>query len=109
MKPLRFTGTSLDDLRAFPNEARQKAAYELDSVQRGEDPSDWKPMRAIGAGVREIRVRVSSGAFRVIYVAAFADFVAVLHCFQKKSEQTSLRDIAFAKGRLKEVIQRRPA
>jgi phage-related protein len=107
MKPLRFIGTSLDDLRAFPDQARQKAGYELDSVQRGEDPSDWKPMRAIGPGVRELRIRVSAGAFRVIYVAAFADFVAVLHCFRKKSEQTSLRDIALAKARLKEAMQRR--
>ncbi len=60
-------------------------------------------MRAVGPGVREIRIRVSAGAFRIIYVAAFTDFVAVLHCFQKKTEQTSLRDIALAKARLKEI------
>ena len=40
-------------------------------------------MPSIGAGVREIRVRERAGAFRVIYVATFADVVYVLHAFQK--------------------------
>src|SRR5262245_16904590 len=65
-KPLHFLGSSLDDLRAFPDEARRDAGFNLDFVQRGMDPLDWKPMQAVGRGVKEIRVRDAAGAFRVI-------------------------------------------
>lgn len=63
-KPVVFCGTSLDDLRAFPQTARRMAGFQLDRVQHGGEPDDWKPMSSIGAGVREIRVRDPNGAFR---------------------------------------------
>ena len=69
---------------------------ELRLVQRGLEPSDWKPMRSVGPGVREIRVRDSSGAFRVLYVANLADAVYVLHAFQKKTRATANRDLDLA-------------
>lgn len=69
-KPLHFLGSSLDDLRAFPEEARRDAGFNLDFVQRGLDPLDWKPMKDVGAGVKEIRVHDAAGAFRVIYRGA---------------------------------------
>ena len=40
-------------------------------------------MTSIGSGVRELRVRDSAGAFRVIYIAALPDAAYVLHAFQK--------------------------
>ena len=52
MKPLEFVGSSLDDLKEFPAEARRAAGFELGFVQRGLSPSDWKPMKEVGAGVR---------------------------------------------------------
>ena len=64
MKPIAFLGGSLDDLRSFPSDARREAGYQLDRVQRGLDPDDWRSMPSIGAGVREIRVRERAGAFR---------------------------------------------
>lgn len=79
--------------------------FQLDRVQHGEKPDDWKPMTSIGSGVRELRVRVANGAFRVIYVAKFSDAVYVLHCFQKKSQQTSTKDIALAADRYKELVE----
>ena len=105
MKPIEFIGTSLDDLRAFPETARREAGYQIDKVQHGETPDDWKPMASIGVGVKEIRVRDASGAFRVIYLAKLADAIYVLHCFQKKTEQTSETDIRLARKRLKELIK----
>ena len=63
-KPLHFLGSSLDDLRAFPEEARRDAGFNLDFVQRGMEPLDWKPIQAVGPGVKEIRVRDAAGAFR---------------------------------------------
>lgn len=107
MKPIAFLGGSLDDLRGFPADARRQAGYQLDRVQRGLDPDDWRPMPAVGAGVREIRVRERAGAFRVIYVAEFAGAVYVLHAFQKKTRQTSKRDVDLAASRLREQMVRR--
>ena len=100
-KPLHFLGSSLDDLRAFPEEARRDAGFNLDFVQRGLDPLDWKPMRAVGPGVKEIRVRDATGAFRVIYLAAKPEGVYVLHCFQKKTRKTRKADIDLAASRLR--------
>ena len=68
-KLLSFLGTSLDELRAFPETARREAGHQLDQVQQGLEPDDWKPMPSIGPGVREVRVRDQAGAFRVIYPA----------------------------------------
>jgi len=107
MKPIAFLGGSLDDLRGFPTDARREAGYQLDRVQRGLDPDDWRPMPSIGAGVREIRVQERTGAFRVIYVAALADAIYVLHAFQKKTRQTSNRDLDLAASRLRELMARR--
>jgi len=103
IKPITFVGTALGDLRAFPVAARQAAGHQLDRVQRGLEPDDWKPMPSIGPGVREIRVRVDASAFRVIYVAKLADAIYVLHAFQKKTEQTAKRDIDLAMSRLRQI------
>jgi phage-related protein len=51
-KPVEFRGSSLDDLRAFPTSARREAGHQLDQVQQGREPDDWKPMVTIGPGVR---------------------------------------------------------
>ncbi len=107
-KPIEFLGDALDALRAFPVPARREAGFQLDKVQHGGEPDDWKPMRRVGQGVKEIRIRDESGAFRVIYLAKLADAVYVLHCFQKKTEQTSGRDIELARKRYKELMRKLP-
>lgn len=104
-KPVEFLGTSLDDLRAFPPAAKREAGYQIDQVQNGLDPDDWKPMNTVGQGVREIRVRDSDGAFRVIYIAKFADAVYVIHCFQKKTQKTNKADIDLASKRYRDLLQ----
>jgi phage-related protein len=107
-KPLTFCGSSLDDLREFPLSARRDAGYQLDQVQRGGDPDDWKPMNTIGQGVREIRIRDANGAFRIIYLAKFADAIYVLHCFQKKTQKTSQADLDLAAKRYRELKEVKP-
>jgi phage-related protein len=101
MKPVSFLGDSREALRSFPDTARFRAGVELRAVQNGLEPSDWKPMKTIGEGVREIRIRDASGAYRIIYLATLADRVLVLHAFQKKTQQTAQRDIDLAVKRLK--------
>lgn len=107
-KPIEFLGDALDALRSFPEPARREAGFHLDKVQHGGEPDDWKPMRSIGQGVREIRIRDESGAFRAIYLAKLADAVYVLHCFQKKTEQTSDRDIKLARKRFRDLMRTQP-
>jgi phage-related protein len=101
MKPVEFLGDSLDQIRAFPEGARHDAGFQLERVQRGLDPDDWKPIKSVGPGVREIRVRDAAGAFRVIYLAAWAEAVYVLHAFQKKTQRTSKRDLMIAEIRFR--------
>ncbi len=98
-KPIAFLGSALEDLRAFPVAARREAGYQLDRVQAGLTPNDWKPMNAVGAGAREIRIRDADAAFRVIYVAKFADAIYVLHCYQKKTQATRKADLVIAAKR----------
>lgn len=102
MKALRFVGSSLDDLRDFPAEARRQAGFDLYAIQRGSEPSNWKSMPDIGSGVREIRIRVL-GEWRVIYVARFAGAVYVLHAFQKKTQKTRQEDIELARRRYRQI------
>ena len=105
LKPVEFRGSSLDDLRAFPPAAKREAGHQLDQVQNGQDPDDWKPMNTVGQGVREVRIRDASGAFRIIYIAKFADAIYVLHCFQKKTERTSKADLDLAAKRYRDLLK----
>lgn len=103
MKPVRFLGDSLERLREFPEDARHDAGYQLEQVQRGEQPEDFKPMPSIGKGVEEIRVREDSGIYRVIYTARLVDAVYVLHAVQKKTQATAKRDIELATERFRQL------
>ena len=51
IKAVEFLGSTLDELRDFPLSARREAGYQIDKVQHGEEPDDWKPMKTIGSGV----------------------------------------------------------
>lgn len=98
-KPVKFLGDALKRLRAFPAHVRQDVGYQLDRLQQGLQPEDFKPMAGIGLGVEEIRVWGESGAYRVIYIARRQEAVYVLHVFQKKTERTAVLDIELAKRR----------
>ena len=103
VKTVLWVGRSQEDVRRFPRDVRQRAGYELYQVQRGLDPSDWKPMATVGPGVREIRIHTGL-EHRVIYIANFNEGVYVLHAFEKKSRQTAKADIDMARSRLADVV-----
>jgi phage-related protein len=105
MKPVQFLGNSLKSVRDFPKDVRQDAGRQLDRVQKGKQPDDFKPMPSIGKGVEEIRLWDDAGTFRVIYTARLADAVYVLHAFQKKTPTTSQRDIDTAKTRFTQLLK----
>ncbi len=101
-KPLVFVGSALRDIERLPEVARIRIAAEFDRLRLGNDPLHWKPMSSVGPGVREIRVSVGR-AFRAIYVASLPKAVFVLHVFEKKSQQTTRRDIELARVRFNRV------
>ena len=104
MKPLFFLGASRKAIAGFPVTARREAGYQLDQVQYGNEPTDWKPMSTVGAGVREIRLH-TDGEHRVIYLATRGDAVYVLHAFAKKSGRTPKPHIDTAKTRYRQLME----
>src|ERR1039457_2138283 len=98
-KRIEWIGDSRDAIRGFPEVAKQRTGRELARVQEGLEPTDRKPITSMGLGVSEIRVREDSGAFRVIYVAKFAEAIYVLHAFQKKGQKTPKAEIELARKR----------
>ncbi len=107
IKKITFIGNALDNIKKFSHEAKREAGHQLDRVQRGKEPLDWKPMQDIASGVKEFRFRDRDGIYRVIYVAKFAEAVYVLHAFQKKTQKTSLPDIEIAKQAFKKILEDR--
>ncbi|WP_244846849.1 type II toxin-antitoxin system RelE/ParE family toxin [Caballeronia sp. SL2Y3] len=108
-KEIRWVGSSYDDILEFPSAARREAGFQLGRLQVGLDPEDWKPFDDVGPGVREIRIRDTSGIYRVMYVAKFEEAVFVLHCFQKKSQATSTHDREIAAARYRAIVRERKA
>ncbi len=106
-KAIRWVGSSYEDLLAFPSETRKEAGFQLGKVQAGLDPTDWKPFNEAGAGTREIRIKDSSGIYRVMFIAKFEEAIYVLHCFQKKTQATSRHDKAIAEARYRAVVKAR--
>ena len=106
MKDIEFIGSALEDLKDFPAKAKREAGYQLDRVQNGLEPTDWKPMKTIGAGVKEIRIK-EGNQYRVIYIAKHEEAVYVLHAFEKKTQRTAQKDIDSAKAALKALNAQR--
>jgi phage-related protein len=106
VKPVVWLGDSRARLREFPADAMRVAGHEIEQVQAGREPGNWKPMPSVGLGVNEIRVRIGA-AFRVIYVAKFEDAVHVLHAFQKKSRKTAREDLDLARRRYRALLEER--
>ena len=108
MKEIEFIGSSQEDIKNFPTEARRDAGFQLHFVQMGQNPTGWKPMKTVGTGAVKIRIH-KEGEWRIIYVAKFQGKVCVLHAFEKKTQKTRQSDIALARQRYKEVENREKA
>jgi phage-related protein len=105
LKPIGFLGSSRRALSAFPSDARRMAGFQLDRVQRGLEPFDWKVMPSVGAGAMELRVREASGEFRVIYVVKFLEAIYVLHAFRKTTRKTARLDLELARARYCDLMR----
>ena len=105
-KPLFWLGSSRNDLKAFPRDARRVAGFQLRRVQQGLEPNDWKPMPSVGPGVREIRIHTGL-EHRVFYLAKFMEGVYVLHAFEKRTRKTPKRDLELARDRFRALVLKR--
>lgn len=77
--------------------------YQLERVQHGKQPTDFKPMPAVGKGVEELRAWDDSSTYRVLYIAWFAEVVYVPHAFQKKTQPMIELDLELARTRYAEL------
>ena len=101
-----WEGDSRDVLQAFPEGVRQNLGFQLWQLQRGERPSDYRPLPSIGKSVFELRDQDERAWYRVVYLSRISDVIYVLHCFEKRSREMSKRDFEKAKQRLKAVRAR---
>jgi phage-related protein len=105
VKPVIWTGSSLRDLRAMPDQVRRDIGQALYTAQQGGTDPAAKPLKGFGgARVMEIVERDRSGTYRAVYTAQFDDAIYMLHVFQKKSK----RGIATPKQEI-DLIRRRLA
>ncbi len=104
-KPVRWVGSSRDDLRAFPEEVQRRIGGALWDAQLGRKAPYAKPLKGFGgADVIEIADNFDRETFRAVYAVQFAGVVYVLHVFQKKSKSgiaTPKPELDLIKQRLK--------
>ena len=106
MKPVNWVGTSLKDLREFPQEVQRDIGYALHFAQLGVKHLQAKPLKGIEGGVMEIVSNFNTDTYRAVYAVKIEDAIYVLHAFQKKSKQgiaTPKQEIDLIKKRLKEA------
>ncbi len=102
-KPVRWIGSSRDDLKEFPKDVQRRVGGALWDAQIGLKAPFAKPLRGFGgASVLEIVDDLDGDTFRAVYTVRFADVVYVLHAFQKKSKH----GIATPKAELNLIEQR---
>ena len=86
-KPVEWLGSSLADLRDFPDETQDFFGYALFLAQTGDKHFSAKPLKGFpGVGVLEVVHQQDKSAYRAVYTVRFAEAVYVLHVFQKKSK-----------------------
>jgi phage-related protein len=94
-----------DTVREWPKPVRIELGEAIQALQLGLSlgmPLS-RPMPTVGKGVEEIRIRDSSGQYRVFYLARSASGVLVFHAFVKKTQETPQREIELARSRLKDM------
>ena len=105
LKPVEWIGSSLNDLKEFPDEVQEVVGYALYVAQCGDKHPSAKPLKGFkGSGVVEVVDDFDGDTYRAVYTIKFADVVYVLHSFQKKSKQgitTPKQDMDLIEARLK--------
>jgi phage-related protein len=104
VKPLRWIGSTLDDLRGLPEPVQAEIGYALFFAQIGDKHPKTKPLKGFaGAGVLEVVDDYDGDTYRAVYTVRYREAVYVLHVFQKKAKRgiaTPAKDLALVQRRL---------
>ena len=104
---IHWEGDSKEVLTGFPKDVKLSLGYSLRRLQNGEFPAcETRSMVSIGRGVWELKESDERAWYRVVYVTKIGGVIHVLHCFEKESRKTDKRDVATARARLKQVLNR---
>jgi phage-related protein len=103
---IAWEGDSKEVISSFPDSAKYNLGFDLRLLQQGQQPTDYRPMTSVGPGVFELRDQDERAWYRVIYLSRVRGVIHVLHCFEKRSRETPMRDINTARQRLKAVRAR---
>ncbi len=103
---IAWEGDSKEVIRSFPDTAKYNLGFDLRLLQQGQQPMDYRPMNSVGPGVFELRDQDERSWYRVIYLSRVRGVIHVLHCFEKRSRETPMREINTARQRLKAVRAR---
>ena len=79
-------GSSLDDLRSFPDKTKDEIGYALYLAQCGSKHHNIKKYKSL-KGVMEIKSNYNKETYRALYAYKIAESIYVLHVFQKKSKR----------------------
>jgi phage-related protein len=106
-KPCVFIGSSLKDLKRFPDKVRNRMGFALHQVQEGDEPLAAKALKGFGGrSILELVDDFDGDTYRAVYTVRFSEFVYVLHAFQKKAKQgiaTPQREMELIKARLRDA------
>jgi len=86
IRQIVWVGSSLKDLRKFPDAVKDEVGYILYLIQIGEHHKNIKPLTGFAGGVMEIKSDYDKDTFRAVYAAKLGDEIYVLHTFKKKSK-----------------------
>jgi phage-related protein len=103
---IAWEGDSKEVISSFPDAVRSNLGFDLRLLQEGQQPTDYRPMSSVGPGVFELRDQDERAWYRVIYLSRVHGVIHVLHCFEKRSRETPMREINTARQRLKAVQTR---
>jgi len=107
-KPLYWMGTSLEDLKDFPEDVKDAMGYSLDVAQNGGKADNAKPLTNVvkGGKVFEVYDDYQGDTYRAVYTVKFGKAIYVLHAFKKKSKKgisTPQSDLDLIKARYRKA------
>ena len=109
LTPAVWVGTSLEDLKKFPDEVQDEIGYGLFVAQMGDKHRKVKPLKGfMGGGILEMISDHRGNTYRAVYTVRLIHAVYVLHAFQKKSKkgiETPKRELELIRQRLKQAEQ----
>ena len=106
MRSAIFHPKAKEIIKSFPFEVKKTVGKSILDLQKGYNLTAplSKAMPSVGVGVEELRIKDSSGAYRVFYYKKYAQGILIFHAFVKKTQKTPTREIDIGKKRLKEMF-----